>query len=150
MAYLYSILFGLGVFGYCQAAEEPLAIQKMAGKSPVNIDILHWLLALIFVLVVFLILAWLLKKSSNLNLNKKYQLTIVAGLSLGMREKLVLVNVGEKQVLLSVTPGRIDKLLELEGEHRLCQNQEMDSGASMFAKRLQELMQSKGDVENKL
>ncbi len=127
-------------------AEEGTAIaSKQAGKIVSSADAIQWTLALLLVLAVFFLAVWLLKKSGSLALINNRQLGIVAGLSLGMREKLVLVRVGEKQLLLGVTAGRIDKLLELEGEQRLFQNQAGQIEAGLFAKKLMEVMQGKGD-----
>lgn len=109
-------------------------------------DVIQWLLALLLVLAIFGLAVWMLRKSGGLALINNRQLAIVAGLSLGMREKLVLVKVGEKQLLLGVTAGRIDKLLELEGEQRLFQNQAMPPDAGLFAKKLMQAMQGKRDA----
>lgn len=95
--------------------------------------------------LVFLVI-WLLRKSGSLGLINKGELAIVTGLPLSMREKLVLVRVGEKQLLLGVSAGRIDKLMELEGDQRLFQNQAADREAGLFAKKLMQVMQGKSDV----
>jgi len=65
---------------------------------------------LIVVVVMIFLLAWLVRK---FNLNQTAQndlIKVVAGLSLGSRDRLVLVQVGDEQVLLGITPGRIAKL----------------------------------------
>lgn len=104
-------------------------------------DVFQWLLALLFVLALFAGLVWLLRKSGNLPLAGKNQLSVITGVSIGVREKLVLVKVGKKQLLLGVTPGRVDKLLELEGEERLFQDQECCENNVPFADKLQQVMQ---------
>lgn len=106
-------------------------------------DVLQWGAALIVVLTMFTGFVWLLRKTGGFSLAGKGQLAVITGLSLGMREKLVLVKVGEKQLLLGVTPGRVDKLLELDGEARLFQNQEGNAGLETFASKLQQVMQGK-------
>lgn len=134
------------LFSVAIRAEEAGGVSKSAGKIVSSADVLQWLLALLLVLAVFLGSVWLLRKTGSLALINKGQLSIVAGLSLGMREKLVLVKVGEKQLLLGVTAGRIDKLLELEGEQRLFQAQAGAGEAGLFAKKLMQAMQSKSDA----
>jgi len=133
--------WGLVATRTCQA-EDVVSSPRLTGKIVSSIDIWQWLLALLLVLGIFLVCAWLLRKSGSLALLNRGQLSIVAGLSLGMREKLVLVKVGDKQLLLGVTAGRIDKLLELEGEQRLFQNQNSDTEPSIFQKKLMQFMQS--------
>jgi flagellar protein FliO/FliZ len=133
------------MFSAAALSEESAAATRPAGKIVSSADVLQWLLALLLVLAVFGMSVWLLRKSGSLALINKGPLSIVAGLSLGMREKLVLVKVGEKQLLLGVTAGRIDKLLELEGEQRLFQEQSGQIEVSLFAKKLMQVMQGKGD-----
>lgn len=126
-------------------AEELVAPARQPAKAA-SVDVLQWSLALLVVLALFFLVIWLLRKSGSLGLVNKGELAIVTGLPLSMREKLVLVKVGEKQILLGVSAGRIDKLLELEGEQRLFQNQAANNEAGLFAKKLQQVMQGKSDV----
>lgn len=109
-------------------------------------NVLHWLAALIAVLALFGILTWLLKKSGHLAMQRKSELVALTALSLGMREKLVLVKVGEKQLLLGVTPGRVDKLMVLEGDERLFQHQDEANDVSPFSMQLQQLLQRKNET----
>ncbi len=124
-------------------AEEVTAVPRQTAKVVSSGDVAQWLLALLLVLAVFFLSVWLLRKSGSLAFVGKGQLTILAGLSLGMREKLVLVKVGEKQLLLGVSSGRIDKLLELEGDQRLFMNGPESQESSAFAKKLLQVMQGK-------
>lgn len=125
--------------GLARAADP--VILKGSGRAPGLADVVTWSLSLVCVLGLFFACVWLLRKSGQLSTAGKPALNVAAGLSLGMREKVVLLNVGEKQLLLGVTPGRIDKLLELDGEQRLLQ----DSGQpkSEFAAKLLQAMQGK-------
>ena len=82
-------------------------------------------------------LAWLLKK---FNLNQQSHnglIRIIAGLSIGTRDRIVLIQIGEEQILLGLTPGRIEKL------HTLSQpldapGEQIEPGA--FAAKLNRLM----------
>lgn len=104
-------------------------------------DVLQWLLALCAVLATFAVLVWLLRKTGAISSAGKPPLALLGGVSLGMRERLVLVKVGDKQLLLGVTPGRIEKLMILEGEQRLFQNQDQFTDETSFAEKLQRIMQ---------
>lgn len=140
------IVFGFGVITTFAGYAEEVVTQRPSAKMISYADVLQWILALIIVLTVFTVFIWLLRKTGGLTLAGKNQLAVISGLSLGMREKLVLVKVGEKQLLLGVTPGRIDKLLELEGNSRLFQNQEQSAGIDTFANKLQQVLQGKVDA----
>jgi len=123
--------------------DEAATLPRQTAKVVTSGDVAQWLLALLLVLALFFLSVWLLRKTGSLAFVGKSQLAVLAGLSLGMREKLVLVKVGEKQLLLGVSGGRIDKLLELEGDQRLFMNSADGQETSVFAKKLLQVMQGK-------
>lgn len=124
-------------------ADDTATLPRETAKVVTSGDVAQWLLALLLVLAVFFLSVWLLRKSGGLAFVGKSQLAVLAGLSLGMREKLVLVKVGDKQLLLGVSGGRIDKLLELDGDQRLFMNSAEGQETSAFAKKLLQVMQGK-------
>ncbi len=117
---------------------------ETATKQTANVvssnHILNWSLGLLLVLAMFFACVWLLKKMGGLPVAAKENMRVLKALSLGMREKLVLVQVGDKQLLLGVTPGRIDKLLVLEGEDKLFQHSQDETAENDFAYKLKKLM----------
>lgn len=74
------------------------------------------LLGLILVLLVIAAAAWLLRRFGHLQAGAGGALRIVGGLSLGPRERAVLIQVGERQLLLGVAPGRVQMLHVLDQE----------------------------------
>ncbi|MEM7562929.1 MAG: flagellar biosynthetic protein FliO [Pseudomonadota bacterium] len=95
---------------------------------------------LILVVVIIFGLAWMLKK---LNINQASQnglIRIVAGLSIGTRDRIVLLQVGEEQILVGLTAGRIQKLHTLA--EPLAVSDET-SVPSVFAEKLQQMMRHK-------
>jgi flagellar protein FliO/FliZ len=82
----------------------------------------------------------MMRKMGNLSINSRENMKVISALSLGMREKLILVQVGEKQLLLGVTAGRIDNLLVLEGEQQLFQQQSDKQSDGEFSKKLKQLI----------
>lgn len=140
------LVFFYGFMRFSSTLAEETEVQRQSVKVVSYADVLQWVFALIIVLVIFALFVWLLRKSGNWSSVGKNQLAIVSGLSLGMREKIVLVKVGEKQLLLGVTPGRVDKLLELEGDERLFQHHAESGDNGVFAKKLLHVLQGKVDV----
>ena len=106
-------------------------------------NMLNWLVGLLLVLGLFFLCMWSLRKVNGLVVSSADRMRVVGGLSLGMREKVVLLQVGKKQLVLGVTPGRIDTLHVLEGEDCLNidtpQSNIADSG---FAKHLLQAIQA--------
>lgn len=70
-------------------------------------------LGLLFVIGLILLLAWLAKRTLNLTQNTR-QIRMIAGLPLGAREKVVLIEVGKEQMLLGVAPGRVNLLTRFD------------------------------------
>ncbi len=107
-------------------------------------DVLNWTGSLLAVLAIFFLCIWVIRKSGKLSASGREGLSVMTAISLGMREKVVLVKVGDKQLLLGVTPGKIVKLLELEGEEKLFEEQESHTG-SEFTKKLIQAMKGQPD-----
>lgn len=128
------------------AIADETKMQRPVATAVSSADVMQWMISLLCVLSVIAILIWGLRKTGNLTFTTKNELSVISGISLGMREKLVLVKVGEKQLLLAVTPNRVEKLLELEGDARLFERQTQNNGEGVFAKKLQQIMQGKSDV----
>jgi flagellar protein FliO/FliZ len=70
--------------------------------------------ALLFVVGLILALAWLAKRMPGVAGSSNRALRVVASLSLGPREKVVVVDVGGKQLLLGVGAGGTRTLHTLE------------------------------------
>jgi flagellar protein FliO/FliZ len=65
---------------------------------------------LLAVLLVFAGLAFLLRRLTGTRASGGGRIRVVDGLMLGARDRLVLVQVGETEILLGLTPGRIQPL----------------------------------------
>lgn len=116
-------------------------VPKQAVRTVSSGDALHWGVGLLIVLAIFFLCVWGMRKLSGISVNGAEKMRVVGGLSLGMREKVILLQVGKKQLILGVTPGRIEALHVLEGDD--CLNSEpspsmaRDSG---FAQKLMQVM----------
>ncbi len=76
--------------------------------------LLQVLLSLGFVLLAIVGSAWALRRLGRLPSPSGGVLKVVATRSLGPRERVVLLQVGEEQLLLGVAPGRVEKLHRLQ------------------------------------
>ena len=74
-------------------------------------SLIQLVLSLVLIIVVIYALAWYVRKvqQSSFGLSSK-QMKVLASLSLGGREKTVLIQVGDQQVLLGVTPQQVNKI----------------------------------------
>lgn len=143
-AYLVAVWL-TGLFSVSAWSSEAVdqAVKPIPTPAPVNIDpvstgsIMQMLFGLLLVVGLILLLAWLLKRFTGLQ-GQHRAMQVVASLPLSAREKLVLVQVGDKQLLLGVAPGRVSRI-ESYDEPVI----EPGSPAGEFAMRLQQVMQRK-------
>lgn len=127
-----SVLLSLPVY----AAEQAETARTLT-ESPVSaMNLLQTLLGLVLVLGCIVLVAWLLKRSNSFHTAASGQLKILAGLPLGTRERAVLVQVGDKQLLLGVTSQQVTLLHTLETPLTTEQPTQGD-----FANKLRQLMQ---------
>jgi len=73
-------------------------------------------IGLVFVLALIVALAWFLRRFGGLTNAGKGIVTIIGGVSLGTRERAVLLQVGEARILVGVSPGRVQALHVLSKE----------------------------------
>lgn len=118
------------LFGWFPAcfAEPGVDAPKQAVRTVSSGDMLHWSVGLLIVLAIFFLCVWGMRKLSGITVNGAGKMHVVGGLSLGMREKVVLLQVGKKQLVLGVTPGRIDALHVLEGDDCLNSSEPPSAG----------------------
>jgi flagellar protein FliO/FliZ len=128
---LFSLLLALPVI----AAEQADSARTLT-ESPVSaMSLLQTLLGLVLVLGCIVLVAWLLKRSNSFHTAASGQLKVIAGLPLGTRERAVLVQVGDKQLLLGVTSQQISLLHTLDTPINTEQPAQGD-----FANKLRQLM----------
>lgn len=120
-----------------------LAVAETAQREVPGIDtgnLLQTLFGLLLVLALIVAMAWLMKRSQHLHGMGQKQFKVIAALPLGTREKAVLLQVGEQQFLLGVTPQNVNFLSTLEKPLDLNAGQ----ANPVFADKLKQFMQPRG------
>ncbi len=125
-----------------------IAPLQAAGKAPSPIGMAHevmnsgfmlqFVAGLAVVLLSIVGLAWLLKRAGGLRASAHGALRVIDGIAIGARERLVLVQVGETQVLLGVAPGRVSSLCVLD--EKVTTTALPAAAQADFATRLKEVM----------
>ncbi len=103
MRYLILLLLVVGGPALAQGAADPDPVMS-------SDYLLRLILGLAFIVVLIFVLA---RFVTRFNFNQgaaNGALKIIAGLPTGARDRIVLLQVGEEQILLGLTPGRIEKL----------------------------------------
>ena len=122
-------------------AAEPVA-QAAATAAPVvssgiGGQLTQLVLGLLLVVGLIFVLAWLLRRVQSVGPGNGQVIEMIGSRALGPRDRLVLVQVGEEQILLGLTPGRITPLHVLKTPVNVDQSK---PATPEFAQRLMELL----------
>ncbi len=104
-------------------------------------DFLQMFFGLLLVLGVIFGMAWFIRRMGSFQQVSHGALRILGGLSLGQRERVVLVQVGDKQLLIGLAPGQIRTLHVLD--QKVSVNTTSAEAGSSFADRLNSVLQGK-------
>jgi flagellar protein FliO/FliZ len=130
------------------ATTPAIALSKADGKgplmtSPVGIgNMVQMVVGLLVVLGIIFAMAWLIRRMGHVQVRMQGVLKVLGGISIGQRERIVLVQVGEQQLLIGVAPGQIRTLHVLTTPVTTDTNPTNPSGQT-FAERLQAMMKHK-------
>jgi flagellar protein FliO/FliZ len=93
-----------------------LASPVMAAETApsASAQLLRLVLGLLAVVAAVFVLSRVLPRLGGRALTGTRGFRVVASLPVGQRERVVVLEVGERQIMLGVSPGRISKLHELE------------------------------------
>lgn len=105
-----SALFALPFAVIAQAAEPSASKVPLADTSGYFLQLVS---GLGVVLLSIAVLAWLLKRINRLPNRDLKDLELIASLSVGQRERVVIVRAGTTELVLGVAPGSISKLAEI-------------------------------------
>ncbi|TWI53913.1 flagellar protein FliO/FliZ [Pseudomonas duriflava] len=119
-----------------------LPLASLAAETavpPINVgsQVAQILLGLLLIIGLILGLAWLVRRMQQVGPKSNQVIKLVAIQHLGPRERLVLVQVGQEQVLVGLTAGRITPLHVMQEPVRLAEEQ---PASPEFAQRLFELI----------
>ncbi|VAW66773.1 hypothetical protein MNBD_GAMMA08-1664 [hydrothermal vent metagenome] len=115
------LLFPISAF-----AEKEI-IKPASAEAFSMMGALNMAMGLIVVIALILGLAWVLKKYGRLPNNNLVEMKVLGGLSLGTREKALLIEVDNKRLLVGVTPGHIQTLCMLDEVSTLTNESEFKS-----------------------
>ncbi len=129
--------------------EKPLEnTRPLAGSGLSDPDIagnlIQTTLGLLVVLLVIGAAAWAFKRFGNVHVGAQGRMKIIGGISLGTRERAVLLQVGDQQLVIGVSPGRVQTLHVLDKPVLV---EEKPGNATSFSSRLQSaILNRKGDI----
>jgi len=88
---------------------------EMVSMVPSNsANYLHVFLVLICIIAFIFIIAFIARRIFKVSGKFNDQLEVLGGLNVGSKEQIVLIQVGEEQLLVGVSPGRVSKIHKLD------------------------------------
>ncbi|MBR7215037.1 flagellar biosynthetic protein FliO [Pseudomonas sp. B2021] len=119
-------------------AAEPVAqVAAAPAVGSVSGQLTQLVLGLLLVIGLIFLLAWLMRRVQRIGPGNGQVIELVGSRALGPRDRLVLVQVGEEQILLGITPGRITPLHVLKTPVDAVKT---EAATPEFAQRLMELL----------
>lgn len=103
------------------------------------------MLSLVLVLAIIFLAAWLLRRYGRFPGVADGHLKVLGALSVGQRERILLLQVGSEQILVGVTTSKITTLHQLEEPVKVKDNAPLSSTimSTSFSQRLQEALKPK-------
>jgi len=133
-----------GLFPGALLAEAAQGGWPIAGGAGMNAAYLaQMLVGLVLVVAAILVLAFFMRRVGGMQSRLGSEFRVLGGISLGSRERMLLVQVGGKQLVVGVAPGRVqtlhvlDEPIRTEGPARGVDAQ----GESPFARSLRSVLQ---------
>jgi flagellar protein FliO/FliZ len=116
VTYITSVTLVTASAALAAEAEKPFAAPQVAERvaTPGAGSLVQVTLSLVLVLGAVFAAAWFVRRLKTFGKFGSGPIEIVADISIGAKERAVLVQVGGKQLLLGVAPGRVNTLLVLD------------------------------------
>jgi flagellar protein FliO/FliZ len=146
MAHILKIVGILGlnfwpVIGFAAEQSKTLAAKTLTTPPVSTSALLETLLGLFVVLACIAFLAWLLRRTGRFQTTANGEMKIITSLALGPRERAVLLQVGEQQILVGVTSQHVQTLHILETP--VSTTTIKNNSNTTFAERFQQVMQQR-------
>lgn len=81
-----------------------------APPTPVAVNPLNLILGLMFLVIIVVAGWWMVQRAGGLQIKSGNGLRVVTAISVGTRERVVLIEIAGEQMLLGVAPGRVNLL----------------------------------------
>ena len=120
------------------AVDALTTTQNVTASPDVTASIFKVTGGLLLVIVAIFGSAWFFRRFGNFSPVANDSLRVIGGLTMGQKEKIVLLQVGEEQVLIGVAPGNIQKLHVLEKPIKLNEGATKDN--NVFANQLSDAL----------
>ena len=114
----------LPLASWADDANAPLNVAKEGIFTPAYL--LQSFGGLVIVIALILVLAMVFRRFGDAGLGTPGNMKVLGGISVGQRERLVLVQIGSKQLLVGVAPGNVSQVMVFDEPLDNTSNQPMN------------------------
>lgn len=140
------------MFLFAQLSYAAVAVDKVKDKvipslssEPVGLgNYLQMFFGLFIVVGLIVGMAWFMRRMSNMSGMATGNLKVLGGVSVGQRERIVLVQAGDTQLLVGVAPGEIRTLHVMD--EPIVTTQSNSKTSSGFAEKLHTAIKNRGNT----
>jgi flagellar protein FliO/FliZ len=129
-----SLLMIYGTFIQAAETATETVVPSLTGEPLAGGSLARMGLGLFAVVFLIVAMAWGMRRMGGVPGTSAGALRVLGGLSMGTRERVVLIQVGDTQLLLGVAPGRVETLYVLD--EPIAQSDAAKPGMSNFAANL--------------
>jgi len=128
-------IFLVSLYGLILPSFAAEAVESEPGPTSIigTESITQMIWALLVVVLIIVGLSYVLRKLNMVQGNVTGAMKIIGGLALNSKDRLLLVQIGEEQILISASPGRISKVHQLSKPLELKLQQPSDDSGSKFS-----------------
>lgn len=109
---IFILAFPQATLAVIETKDKAMPVDPLSASSIINM-----IMGLGLVLIIIFLMAWLVRKMGGMQLTGSQKMRLLGGISLGAREKVVLIQVENKRLVLGVAQGHVSALHVLEGEY---------------------------------
>jgi flagellar protein FliO/FliZ len=131
--YLKLLVIAASAFTATATAAETTAISPTTG-------LLQIFLGLVAVLALMGVAAWFFKKIGPVNTGNKIPVKIIGGVSVGNRERIIVVEVADQWIVVGVTANQINTLSTMQKQEKLTEETTLTAPENQFSTWLKRTM----------
>lgn len=123
-----------------EPASEVASLGASAMRPDLGTQLVQVLGGLGVVLAMVMVLAWLAKRVTHSRMSGTHGLRLLGGLSVGAKERIILVQAGDTQLLIGVAPGSLQTLHVLDEPIQVQEKTDAVASDNGFGQKLAKLL----------
>ncbi|MBC3809072.1 flagellar biosynthetic protein FliO [Undibacterium seohonense] len=133
---------------FCLALMLPTSAYAQANAVSPSTGLLQIFLALVVVIGIMLLLAWLVKRVGPIASGHKLPVKVIGGISIGNRERVMVIEVADQWLVLGVTAQQINTLASMPKQELPDTDHNAITATAPFADWLKKTLEKRNTPQN--